>query len=68
MVSPMGTERQVEFQVPSEAGCARICGLDPGVGTEVGMHVRLPMPGQVRAQWPRHGPLLQMANIFVERF
>ena len=46
----IGTEGRSEFQVPSEASCVRICGLNSGVGTQVGMHVRSLMPGQVRAQ------------------
>ena len=45
MVSAIGTERRSEFQVPSEASCVRIRGVNPGVGTQVGMHVRSPMPG-----------------------
>ena len=44
------SEGRSQCQVPSAASCAPIRGLNPGVGTQVGMHVRAPMLGQVRAQ------------------
>ena len=64
MVGAMGTDGRSEFQVPSEAGYTRIRRLNLGVDAGVGMHVRSPMPGQARAQWPRYGLLLKMASIF----